>query len=179
MCHRHIAIQEWRRVLAGAVVSTFLAGCLSLGQAILIDVPFHEQPPNRCGAASVGMVAQYLGVVLDWEALDREVYIPALAGTVPELMAEGARKQGLLAQVEECTEADLQKLLEEGVPPILLLAPAGDESKGHFAVATGLNLRTGALRVHSGRERNRWMSRKAWQSRWVQAGRCVVVVRRP
>ena len=172
-------IQKWSRVLAGALASILVAGCLSPGPTVLIDVPFQEQLPDRCGAASVGMVAQYLGVDLDMEVLDREVYIPALAGTVPELMAEGARKQGLWARVEKGSEADLQQWLEEGTPPILLLAPAGDNSKGHLVVVTGVNLQTGALRVHSGRDRNRWMSRKAWFARWVQAGCCVVVVRRP
>lgn len=172
-------IRKWNWVLAGALVSSLAGGCLSPERTVLIDVPFQEQPQDRCGAASVGMVAQYLGFDLDMEALDREVYIPALAGTVPELMVEGARKQGLWARVEKGSEADLQQWLEEGTPPILLLAPAGDSTKGHLVVVTGLNVQTGALRVHSGRDRNRWMSRKAWQPRWTEAGCCVVVVRRP
>ena len=161
------------------VTAVLLAGCTTPGPVVLVDVPFMEQAPNRCGAASLEMVMRYLGTEADGAALDREIYIPALAGTVPELVAEGARKQGLSASVEQGTEADLQQLLKNGTPPILMLASTADDSKGHFVVVTGMNLQTGALRIHSGKNRNQWLSHKSWHSRWVRADCCMVVVRRP
>ena len=172
-------VWKCRGMIAPVAAAALLAGCASPGPFVLIDVPFMEQPPNRCGAASLEMVAQYLGAEVDRAVLDHEIYIPALAGTVPELMAEGIRKQGLSASVEKGTKTDLQRLLQDGIPPILMLSSTDDNSKGHFVVVTGLNLQTGALRVHSGRDRNRWLSHTSWYPRWVRADCCMVVVRRP
>lgn len=169
------------RCLAAMAGSSLLLSCFSSKPApiLLNDVPFLEQPPDRCGAASVAMVAQRLGFQLDPAALDRDIFIPALSGTVPDVMAEGARRHGLAARVAECSNEDLAQLLREGIPPIVMLGPEHGDLRGHFVVATGLNPRTGALRVHSGKSRDRWLSQNAWLPRWLQARRRVVIITKP
>ena len=162
--------------VVGAVL--LLGSCASPERgARVLEVPFMAQPPDRCGPAAVAMVARHHGVEPDLEALERDIHIPALSGSIPALLAEGARKQGLAAEVRSCGEPELLELMGEGIPPILMLAPAGGEPRGHFVVVTGLNPRTGALRVHSGESRDRWLAPEDWRERWRRAGGVAVVIR--
>lgn len=123
------------------------------------------------------MVARFYGKSPDLDALDHDIHIPALAGSIPELLVEGARHQGLSAEVLQCSEHQVHALISAGNPLIVLLAPAGNGSRGHFVVATGSNPKTGALRVHSGANPNQWLSHRAWCKRWIRAGRKIVWIR--
>ncbi|MGD9780930.1 MAG: C39 family peptidase [Kiritimatiellia bacterium] len=157
-----------------------LVSCISPERgAHLLEVPFLEQPPDRCGPFAVAMVARYYGLSPDLDALDRDIHIPALAGSIPALLAEGARRQGLAAEVRRCSEPEIHALIAEGFPLIVLLAPVGQELRGHFVVATGSNPQTGALRIHSGARQDRWISPRHWRKRWENAGGQVVLIRRP
>jgi ABC-type bacteriocin/lantibiotic exporter with double-glycine peptidase domain len=161
------------------LVGAFLVSCAAPERgAHLLDVPFLEQPPDRCGPVAVAMVARYYGRSPDMDALDRDIYIPALAGSIPALLAEGARRQGLAAEVRRCSEPEIHALIAEGFPLIVMLAPAGKDPRGHFVVATGSNAKTGSLRVHSGARQDRWISPRQWRKRWEKAG-CLVVLIRP
>lgn len=168
------------RMPAALAVGAMLVSCVSPEQgAHLLDVPFLEQPPDRCGPASVAMVVRYYGLAPDMDALNRDIHIPALAGSIPALLAEGARRQGLAAEVRRCSEPEIHALIADGFPLIVLLAPAGKEPRGHFVVATGSNPRTGALRVHSGARQDHWLSPRQWRKRWEKAGSQIVLIRRP
>ena len=170
----------WRRgVPAALLAGALLVSCAAPEQGVhLLDVPFLEQPPDRCGTAAVAMVVRFYGISPDMEALDRNIHIPALAGSIPALLAEGARRQGLDAEVRRCTEREIHALIAEGFPLIVMLAPVGKELRGHFVVATGSNPKTGALRVHSGARPDRWISSGHWRKRWKKAG-CQIVLIRP
>lgn len=164
--------------LAAAGAGVLLISCVFPERgAHLLDVPFLEQPPDRCGPVSVAMVARFHGVSPDAEALERDIHVPALAGSIPALLAEGARKQGLEAEVRSCSEPEIYAWIGEGFPLIVMLAPAGVDPRGHFVVVTGCNPRTGALRVHSGSRPNQWLAPEAWRERWIQAGRKIVLIR--
>lgn len=142
-----------------------------------LDVPFLEQPEGHCGPTSVAMVARFHGVEPDLEKLEQDVLLPVLDGSIPELLAEGARRQGLSAEAVRCDVAQLHEWLAAGFPLILLLAPTGQDPRGHFVVATGSKPATGALRVHSGNRPNRWWAARRWKKRWEDAGNKVVLVR--
>ncbi len=177
LCHRPL-----RRFRAGGVLvwAGLLAACVSPDRgAILLEVPFVEQSPDRCGTAAVDMVLRSYGTTSDPEALDRDIHIPVLAGSVPALLVEAARQQGYTADALRSTEEDVQRLLAAGAPLIVLLGPAGEAPQGHFVVATGFQPRTGALRVHSGSRSNQWWSAKVWRPRWESAGQWIVWIRRP
>ena len=164
---------------AAAAMGALLVSCVSPERgAHLLDVPFLEQPPDRCGSVSVAMVARFYGLSPDLEALDRDIHIPALAGSIPALLAKGARRQGLSAEVRRCSEPEVHELIAAGFPLIVMLAPVGKDPRGHFVVATGSNAKTGGLRVHSGARKDRWISPRRWRERWEKAG-CLVVLIRP
>jgi ABC-type bacteriocin/lantibiotic exporter with double-glycine peptidase domain len=155
-----------------------VCSCVSSNRAaIRLDVPFVAQPPDRCGTAAVEMILRYYGVTPDPAALDRAIHIPALAGSIPALLVEGSRRAGFAADSLVVAEEEIYRKLAAGSPLVVLLAPAGDDPRGHFIVATGANPRTGALRVHSGNRANRWWPATSWRSRWEQAGRQIVWIR--
>ena len=159
-------------------LGALLVSCASPERgAHLLDVPFLEQLPDRCGPVSVAMVARFYDVEPDMDALDRDIHIPALAGSIPALLAEGARRQGLAAEVRACSEPEIHELIGAGFPLIVMLAPAGKDPRGHFVVATGSNPKTGALRVHSGARQDRWIAPRHWRKRWEKAGNKIVLIR--
>jgi len=145
----------------------------------MLDVPFLEQPVDRCGAASAAMVAQYYGRALDQAELDRFALIPALAGTTPELLVEGVERQGWQAEVVRGDTSSLAAYLSSGAPVIVMLGPAGADPRGHFVVATGWDPNRQALRVHSGQSKNRWIKYAGWYPRWEAAGLRLVMIKRP
>lgn len=159
-------------------MAVLLAACVSPNRgASRVAVPFVAQAPDRCGTAAVDMVLRFYGHDPDPEALDRAIHIPALAGSIPALLAAAARQEGFAAEVRRSTEEELQRLLAAGQPPIVMLGPAGAEPQGHFVVATGYQPRTGALRVHSGSRADQWWAANAWRPRWEKAGRWIVWIR--
>ncbi|MGB4047184.1 MAG: C39 family peptidase [Kiritimatiellia bacterium] len=165
-------------VWAGLVAIGLLTACFApMHHAYLLDVPFVAQPDDHCGPASVTMVARFYGVEPDLEKLEQDVFVPALAGSIPDLLAEGARRQGLAAEVVHCEEPQLHEWLAAGFPLILLLAPVGKDPRGHFVVATGSQPATSALRVHSGNRQDRWLVARRWKKRWHDAGNKIVLIR--
>jgi len=163
-----------------------LAGCagprLEPGD-IALRVPFLAQPADLCGPAALAMVETHLGVEADFASLVSFLDLPALKGTIPELVAEAARRDGLEAEVVELPADGIPALLEAGLPPILLLGPApaeeGEEAgdaRGHFLVATGFRPSTKALRAHTGKRRDAWLAAEKWLPRYEAAGSVAVVV---
>ena len=169
---------RWVCAGGGLALAGLLAACVSPHRgACRVAVPFVAQSPDRCGTAAVDMVLRFYGHDPDPEALDRAIHIPALAGSIPALLAAAARKEGFAAEARRSSEAELQRLLAAGQPPIVMLGPAGETPQGHFVVATGYQPRTGALRVHSGSRADQWWSAQAWRPRWESAGRWIVWIR--
>ena len=138
-----------------------------------LSVPFLPQPPDRCGAVALAMVETYYGAAPDLDALLSYVQIPALAGTIPELLAEAARRDGFTAELLTLTPMQIHAFLLVGKPLILLLGPdpaTPDDPRGHFLVATGYRPKTRTLRVHTGYRKNTWLSESDWLPRYQSAG---------
>jgi ABC-type bacteriocin/lantibiotic exporter with double-glycine peptidase domain len=172
------------RALASVVVL-----CVGLGGGVVgcmtpiaqpgcsLDVPFVSSSEGDCGVACVGMVLQYVGVATDPVALHKDVYVPALGGSTPALLAAGARQRGVQARVVYGSTEVLAVWLNQAVPPIVLLRSA-DAAKGHFVVVTGLG-RRGSVRVHSGRKPDMWYPPKLFNELWKNARYTAVLIRNP
>lgn len=138
-----------------------------------LSVPFIPQPPDRCGAVALAMVESYYGVEPDLDALLAYVQIPALAGTIPDLLAEAARRDGFTADIAALSPIQIHAHLLSGTPLILLLGPDPDEPddpRGHFLVATGYRPSDHSLRAHTGIRHDTWLPESAWLPRYLAAG---------
>ena len=161
----------------GALV---LALCLAYGcmgppsqRTAKVSVPFIPQPPDRCGPVALAMVETFYGSAPDLDALVSYVQIPALSGTIPDLLAEAARRDGFTAEILTLTPMQIHAVLLAGKPPILLLGPdpdTPDDPRGHFLVATGYRPETRSIRVHTGTRKNVWIPSESWLPRYQSAG---------
>jgi len=124
------------------------------------------------------MVLTYHGSSVDDGEIIEQVHLPALKGTIPELLAEAAADAGLEARVVRGDVARLESWLRRGLPPIVLLSASPEASRGHFVVVTGINADRSWIRLHTGTRQNHWMSRQAFEKRWKN-GRFLVLLAAP
>jgi len=145
-----------------------IAGCASLpgSDAVLLDVPFCVQETDHCGCACLEMVMRYHGLSPDRGKIEEAVHVPALGGSTAGLIVEAARNAGLETQITEGSFDDLRSWLTAKTPPILFLKHAENDAKGHFVVVTGITKCGKHVRVHSGKQANRWMDREDLGRRW-------------
>ena len=125
------------------------------------------------------MVEQYYGASPDLDALVAYVHIPALSGTIPELLAEAARRNGFDAEIAPLDPMQIHALLLAGKPLILLLGPdpaTPDDPRGHFLVATGYRPKTRTLRAHTGYRKNTWLPESDWLPRYRDAGSTAILL---
>jgi len=144
----------------------------------LLTVPFREQRANYCGIDALAMVADYYRASLPAEAL-ANAYVPALSGTIPELLAETAARARLSARVQCGTGDDIADWLSRGIPAIVLLGGAGRGAPGHFAVLTGVSRDGRLVRLHSGNRPNRWVKARLLERQWREAGSLAVLIEQP
>lgn len=121
------------------------------------------------------MVLHRYGIRVQSGAL-RDLYLPALKGTIPDLVAEAAVDHGLTARVTRGSLAQLCRWLDRGIPVIVLLASPSSAEQGHFAVVTGVNRPQTRIRLHTGRRRNHWCDADTFMHRWKQAAFKAVVI---
>lgn len=164
-----------------ALMAAALASCNTPPSArtAKLGVPFIPQPPDRCGAVALAMVEQYYGTTPDLGALVAYVQIPALSGTIPELLAEAARRNGFDAEIRTLSPMQIHALLLADKPLILLLGPdpaTPDDPRGHFLVATGYRPKTRTLRAHTGYRKNTWLPESDWLPRYQSAGSTALVL---
>jgi len=147
---------------------------------VRLPVPVIRQAPERCGPAALAMVLQYYGA--DSVALrepDR-AYDPVLRGALITDLAAAARRAGFPAAIETPGADSLVALLEQGVPPVLLVDHGlGPLEHGHYAVAVGWDPEKLRYLVHDGSAHERWVGRSELLKRWKSAGARALIVRRP
>lgn len=137
---------------------------------ILLDVPFRPQEEHQCGAAALGMVLAFWGRPVAAEVLERELFIPALRGTIPALVLDAARRHGLDADSRAATLPLLGNALRASQPPIVFLGPARREDTGHFAVVTGMRDHGREIRLHAPAQPDQWWPGRTFRNRWETGG---------
>jgi hypothetical protein len=164
----------------GCIIGTRRLPQLALRRAprTALDVPIVRQARERCGQAALAMVLRYYGAAP--HAL-REVdgaYDPVLRGSLITDLAGAARRAGYEAAVAALTPDSLIKLLNDGVPPILLYQNGtGPATVRHFGVVTGWDPAHAAFTLHDGGARPRVTRRGDLVRRWETAGSLALIVR--
>jgi ABC-type bacteriocin/lantibiotic exporter with double-glycine peptidase domain len=161
------------------VIIWFIVSCSTLrAPRTVLDVPFRPQPPDHCGTACLEMVLRYHGVEVDFEQLRNEVHVPALGGTIPDLIADYAVNKGLQACVTRGDLTNLRDWLDERAPPIVLFGPfQTGQTNGHFVVVTGITDDTSGIRLHSGNKPDTWLDAGEFMKRWDAGRNTVILIR--
>ena len=168
-----------RPSLLGLSLTVLLSACAVHRAASPLDVPFYPQHrEGHCGATALRMVLTYHGLPADDGEIVEQVHLPALKGTIPELLAEAATGAGLEARVVRGDVARLESWLRQGLPPIILLSASAETSRGHFVVVTGIDADRSWIRLHTGTRRNHWMSTQEFEERWKN-GRFLALLAAP
>lgn len=150
------------RTLAQTGVVFLCAACNTPYAATKLMVPVHFQEEHQCGPAALAMVLNFYGHDVQPQTLTPTVYLPALQGTTPQLLAEVARHYGFEAAIEAGDKEHLEQWLLEGIPPIVFLG--NRDTYGHFVVVTGLSARR--IRMHNGQQQDTWMKQTQFLDQW-------------
>ena len=142
------------------------AGCAA-SSPVRVDVPFHEQEEGHCGEAALAMLLDHAGKPADPALLRRRLYLPALNGTVTDLMVEVARDQGVPARkLKSPDRAAAEHAM--AAPMAALLGPFHQGRVGHFVVVTGFQIGRW-VDVHSGRSRDLRLEWSKFMDRWAES----------
>jgi len=163
--------------LVPAAALLLCPACATVGNddALLLDVPFRPQRNGYCGTAALQMVLAYYGRPMAAEEIAGQIHLPALGGTIPDLMAEAARKQRLGAAVVRADLAQIEAWIGRGIPVIAFWGPDAGRTNGHFVVLTGFSADRERVRV-SGRRPNQWFPLADFLQRWQRGGFSTVVI---
>jgi ABC-type bacteriocin/lantibiotic exporter with double-glycine peptidase domain len=94
-----------------------VAGCTTVPMTTC-DVPFRPQKTaNHCGVNCLAMTLDYFDVDYVFHELKRNVFIPALNGTTPELLADAATDYGIDAEIRKMGIPEMLKALKKGKLP--------------------------------------------------------------
>ena len=155
-----------RALVSALLLSVLLTGCATPPQVLdlrrsagdlparveLAEVPFFPQEEYYCGPAALAMVLDWSGLTVTQEDLAPQVYTPGREGTLQTDILAAARRYGRIA----VPVTDLRSLLTELAAgnPVLIFQNLGLSAlpQWHYAVATGYELESGTLVLHSGQE---------------------------
>ena len=147
--------------------------------AAVEEVPFFAQDDYYCGPAALAMTLAWSGLEVTQDDLVPVVYTPGRQGTLQSDVLAGARRYGHLAVAVD----NLPDLLAEVAAghPVLVFQNLGLRAlpQWHYAVVTGYDLETRAVRLHSGRtaDLETRLSTFAWT--WARGGNWALVVLPP
>ncbi len=181
------------RLAAGALLLAALAACATPPETVrlredpgrlpqraeIAEVPFIAQDENYCGPAALAMALRWSGVPVGQHAIAPQVFTPGREGTMRADMIAAARRNGRLA----VPVGQLRGLLAELAAghPVIVFQNLGLDwyPVWHFAVATGFDLASGEIRLHSGLERDSRMALSTFERTWSRGEHWAIVVLPP
>ncbi len=95
---------------------------------------------NACGTTSLANVMTHWGMPRTHEQIDKSIR-PFDLFTAPDKLVSYARDNGLRAELKsDASLDDLAKMVDQGVPPIVLMDPDSDNNANlHYVTVTGYN----------------------------------------
>jgi ABC-type bacteriocin/lantibiotic exporter with double-glycine peptidase domain len=162
------------------IVIMLSSGCAMLHvETIENDVPFHASIKDLCGVVALQAVLEYHEVEFEFDWLKKEAYSPFLKGSPPSILAETARKLGLVSSVEEGDFEKLSMWVAAGDVPILYLGGKSTSERGHFVVVTGMRADRKGVRIHAVDKPNRWYSYRTIKKGWAAGEYTAVLISKP
>lgn len=148
-------------------------------QASVTGVPLIEQQDNYCGPASLAMVLSWSGTPITQKEIASQVFSPGANGSYRTDLISSARRHGQLA-VEISTLPALLGEIAAG-HPVVVFQNLGLKwlPKWHFAVATGYDLETEQIVLHSGGPEPLTMELSLFERVWRRGDNWALVVLPP
>lgn len=168
-----------RALLLLAVV--WLAGCSplqpyrsdgnSVDLRVLEEVPFVRQAgPYDCGPAALASLLEYKGYRVPIETIRRQVYTPALRGSLLPDMENFARRQGAATRSGRGDLALLRHQVDAGRPVLIPVETGfGPASAPHYMVVFGYG--DADFLVHAGERESVLIAADQLLRRWTRMNR--------
>jgi ABC-type bacteriocin/lantibiotic exporter with double-glycine peptidase domain len=151
-------------------------GELPARRSVALEVPFHAQRPDGCGAASLAMLLDWSGRRADLDSLEQELRLPQRRGVLQISLLSAARRRGRLAY----GISGAQELLGElaGGHPVLVLQNRAFSWSPvwHYAVVIGYDLDRGSVTLHSDTRPMQKLSWTRFDRTWAASERWGMVV---
>jgi len=182
-----------RRCAAAVTAATLIAACSGparLQQAPdlqglpagieLSDTPFHPQVDFQCGPAALSALLGAAGVQVAPEELVREIYVPALQGSLQPEILGALRARHFVPYVIAPDIGALLAELAAGRPVLVLQRQGlGPWPAWHYAVAVGYDVANATITLRSGMEPRQMLSLRRFSLTWDRAERWAVIALPP
>ncbi len=144
--------------------------------ATILNVPFFSQTDYACGPTALAEVYSYWGLSIPVEKIINEFDITAHKGALTIDLLIHAKKQGFNVRTETGTLERLKKLIESGVPVIVMLDIGFSiVQKNHFVTVVGYGRK--GFYVHDGKTKNRLFPYKEFEEKWKRADHWMLVIK--
>jgi len=146
---------------------------------VIENVSFVRQKDWFCGPAAMASVMRFYGQNISQEEIAKEVYTPKLKGALISDMEYYAREMGYKADTKNGDLNMLISLINEGVPPIVLVdIGKWIVSQPHYYVVYGYNRSRNTFLLHTGFERDQEIGFSKLDKEWGKMNRLMLVVRK-
>lgn len=167
-------------ICIAAVLTLGLGGCVTSGPGPG-GPPLALAPQSgelfQCGPATLAAVLSFYGTTVDEAAIARAIYSPSAHGVLLTDLAWYARSRGFLTEVRTGTLSDLQRAVQAGMPPIVLLdLGLSRVRQPHITAITGLS--DTAIRYQSTQPAGKVVSPSKFTRQWERAGNQYLLVTR-
>lgn len=156
-----------------------LVGCAIPYGGVTVEVPASSRsyPDGQCGVAAAEAILAFWKLPFTHDRVVRDLYVPAVEGTPPDLLAWFLDRHGLSAPAGRGDIPLLGRSLRDGAPPVCFLGGGAATERGHFLVVTGLTRDQARVRVLS-EGRSHWQRTSEFTNRW-ERGHFTVLLPRP
>lgn len=146
----------------------------------LTGVPFFADDTDQCGPASLASVLNYWGIPSDPVTLRNEIYLPKLRGSLPIDLPFAAESRNMKVKMYSGSLADMKSELVAGHPLLVFLNLGyGVFAQGHYVVVTGYDDSRQGVYLHSGLERDLFLSYERFLRSWRKTGQWTLLLLPP
>lgn len=170
------------RVISALTVAGMMSSCAmpALAPSSLLDrfewhllpVPFFPDDSDQCGPVALASILAYWGKPSEPADLRKEIYLPAIRGTLPTDLVMAARKRGFDTTSYQGSLSNLITEIDAGHPLIALLDSGfWIFSQGHFVIITGYDPLREGVYIHSGTSADVFMRYERFLAGWDKTNR--------
>lgn len=145
-----------------------------------LSVPFFPDGTDQCGPSVIASVLSFWGTPVTPVELRQDVYLDHLKGSLSIDLLLAAQNRGFKAHIYSGSVQDVKVEIGEGHPVIAFLNKGFDLLPvGHYVVITGYDDARQGLLIHSGMNKNEFISYQRFLSIWDKTQRSTLLILPP